>query len=188
MLGRMTPALFSPSAKSAQPILRWAGLLLLIGACDDDDGGSGYQQTCARTCARAHDCVSSVNAEQCTRDCNAAFADVGDNLRRDFVMGIDSCLTKLSCDELVIAIGNQMCRDESSARLAPSQAAVALCDAVSASFQECLGLSVGTAGCLDSVKIFDDKALRSALMCVQQPCTERASCLEDQLGISFTGN
>jgi hypothetical protein len=162
------------------------GLLASLAACDDDDGGSGYKKSCEQTCERAHDCVSSVDAETCTEDCIEDLAEIGDHLSTDYVKGIDACFADLSCDQLVGALTSNQCQDEASARLAPSQAAIDLCENVADSLQECTGLSTGTAGCIDSVKIFNDGTLRSALTCAEQDCTKRFGCLQDQLGISLT--
>lgn len=161
------------------------GLIALLAACDDDDG-SGYKQSCKRNCERAHDCVSSVDVENCASSCQDDLAAVGDNLRPDYVRGIDMCFDELSCDQLIAATATNACRDESAARLSPSQTAIKLCEAVADSFKECLGLTVGTADCIDSVKVFADPALRSALTCAERACNERISCLEDQLGIDLT--
>ena len=178
-----TPGPWLASVHSLGLVLGW---LACLAACEDGDGGSGYKQSCKRTCARAHDCVSTVNADSCTDDCVESLSEVGDHLRSDYVKGIDACFADLSCDQLVAALTNNACRDESSARLAPTPAAIELCEAVVDSLQDCIGLSTGTAGCLESVKIFNDSSLQSALTCKERACTERFSCLQDELGISLT--
>ena len=114
--------------------------------------------------------------------CREDSAAVGPHLRADFLAGIDACVDELSCVQLAAASVLQPCQREAAARLAPSGAAEALCQAVVDSIQECAGISVGTAGCLDGVKIFSDAALTSARACAEEPCDQRTACLSAELG------
>lgn len=163
------------------------GLLLSAAACDDDEG-SGYVQSCANSCKRLHNCLSSVDEAQCRSSCEEELKGFGDNLRSDYVASIDSCIQKLSCDQLAVNTFSQSCRNEAQARLAASQQAIKLCEQVSASIKTCTGLSVGTAGCIESIKMFADGPLRSALTCLDLPCDQRADCAYDTLGIRLIRN
>lgn len=158
-------------------------LLFSIAACDDDDEGSGYRQSCANSCERLHKCLSSVDVAQCRDSCESELESFGDNLRADYVAATDACIGKLTCDQLAINSFSQMCRNEAEARIAASQAAIQLCEGVSASLKTCTGLSVGTAGCIESVKVFADRPLRSALTCQKLSCDQQPDCAYQALGI-----
>jgi hypothetical protein len=159
------------------------GVLLSLVACDDEDEGSGYVQSCANSCKRLHNCLSSVDEASCRSSCERELESFGDNLRPDYVAATDACIEKLTCDQLAINSFSQTCRNEAEARLAASQAAIRLCEGVSASLKTCTGLDVGTAGCIGNVKIFADRPLRSALTCQDLPCDQQADCAYEALGI-----
>jgi hypothetical protein len=113
---------------------------------------------------------------------------VGDHLRQDYVAGIDSCTGDLSCDQLIVATLTESCASEARASLAASRSALALCDLVSASVEECGGATLGAAGCIESVKVFTDLSLRSALTCSDVRCDQRADCVAEALGLAVLGN
>jgi hypothetical protein len=69
---------------------------------------------------------------------------------------------------------------------APSGAAMELCQAIVASLQMCLGVTVPTTGCLQSVKVFSDAALLRAKSCENESCNERVQCLTAELGTDPT--
>jgi hypothetical protein len=161
----------------------WLTAPQLLFACgDDDDGGTRYQVSCDRACDRQYECDSNVNPETCSMNCTEDTADIGPNLRVDFLAGIDACVDALTCNQLAAATVFQTCQREAAVRLAPSPAANQLCQAVVDSIQECSGLTVGTAGCLETVKIFSDSALLSAQSCENESCNERTACLNAALG------
>jgi len=135
------------------------------------------------TCDRALECDSTVDVESCTQDCLRDAEAIGPNLSSDFLHGVDACLQALSCPELAVATVSMRCQREAAADIAPSATAQALCEAVVASIQECVGVSVDTAGCLTTVKIFRDPVLDAARSCQQQSCDLRWGCLEEHLGI-----
>ena len=158
-------------------------LALAAGCGDDDNGATRYEVSCDRACDRVHECDSTMDIEDCAMTCKEDTAPVGPNLRADFLAGIDACVAELSCVQLAAAAVLQPCQREAAARLAPSASAEALCQAVVESIQECAGISVGTAGCLEGVKIFNDAALTSARACAEEPCDQRTACLSAELGM-----
>ena len=163
-------------------------VFVAVGAgCGDDDGPPKHEASCDRACARAHECSSSVDAGVCAMDCKDDTAEIGPNLRADFLAALDSCVADLNCIELAGAAVFQTCQREATARVAPSDAAVDLCDAVVDTIKECTGLTVGSAGCLDGVKVFHDSALARAQSCQAMSCDLRVQCLRDQLGIDVAG-
>lgn len=166
---------------SYSPVVRVLALLVFC-ACGDD-GAPRYESSCERACARAHDCSSAVNVDTCVSDCKGNLGAVGPKLSDAYLSGLDSCLAKRSCNQLVATNVLGSCQDEAKALLAPSATAQALCDRVVASFQECAGLSVAATGCLGNVKIFNDGTLQSASSCDQKPCAQRVACLRDMLGV-----
>jgi hypothetical protein len=113
---------------------------------------------------------------------------VGDHLRPDYVAGIDDCIEALSCDQLALATLTESCATKSRASLAASRTALQLCDAVSASLQQCGAAASAASGCIDNVKVFSDRSLRSALTCADAPCDQRADCLLEALGLQILGN
>jgi hypothetical protein len=147
-----------------------------------------YESSCDQACKRAHDCSSSVVIETCANDCKTNNADIGPHLSTDYLAGLDGCVKTLSCDQLVATQVLQSCQRDAAAKLAPTPAAVTLCDAVVASFKMCLNLTVGTAGCLDSSKIFSDAALTQARGCDKLPCDQRVGCLQNTLGVNPGSN
>ncbi|HMI92977.1 MAG TPA: hypothetical protein VK509_16505 [Polyangiales bacterium] len=156
------------------------GLALSCG--DDGDGRASYENSCDAACARAHSCESDVDVEACASDCKRDAADVGPRLSSAFLGELDACVAAANCVQLALMPAAQACQREAAAQLAPSAAARELCDAVVASLQMCLGLSVGTAGCLDTVKIFSDSALVAARACDEMSCDQRSACLSGELG------
>jgi hypothetical protein len=159
----------------------------IAAGCGDDDGPPQHEASCDRACARAHECSSSVDEADCAMDCKDDTAEIGPNLRGDFLAALDSCTADLTCIEFAGAAVFQTCQREATARVAPSDAAVDLCDAVVDTIKECTGLTVGTAGCLDGVKVFHDTALTRAQTCEAKSCDQRVACLRDQLGIDVAG-
>jgi hypothetical protein len=122
----------------------------------------------------------------CSASCKANASEIGPRLSGQFLTGLDSCVDGLNCVQLSVNDVFQTCQREVAARLAPSPAAVALCDEVVASIQMCTGLSVGTAGCLDAVKIFADSTLNLARACAEMSCDQRTACVQDALGTDVT--
>ena len=55
-----------------------------------------------------------------------------------------------------------------------------------ADIQECVGVSVGTAGCLETFKVFSDSALATAQLCQEKPCDQNAACVTADLGVDPT--
>jgi hypothetical protein len=139
--------------------------------------------SCNRACTRAHECSSTVDAGACATDCTDDTAMIGPNLRSDFLAKIDDCVAELNCVALAGAAVFQTCQGQAAARIAPSKAAEELCDAVVASIRECTGLTTGTAGCLGTVKVFNDVALIKARACAEKSCDQRIQCLRDELGV-----
>jgi hypothetical protein len=162
-------------------------LTLVAGCSDDGSSTPAYKASCSRNCARAHDCSSTIDAEQCVDDCEDDLEDVGPQLRDDYLAGIDSCVAELSCNELVAASILNTCPMEAAARLGPSKAAQDLCDQVQESLEECLGVSGGASACLDTVKVFADGALRRAADCGSEPCDQRFTCAQEALGVDSLG-
>lgn len=160
----------------------------LASACGDSQDVDGYQAYCARSCQHLHECTASVDVAQCTQSCEDDYADVGPHLRQDYLAGIDQCAADLSCTELAVNAASGRCAREARAKVSASATAVSLCGAVDDSIQECLGVSLGTAGCIEAVKILTDTALLSATPCFDKPCDRRASCLSDTVGVALIGN
>ena len=165
----------------------WFALFGLLCACGDDDGPPRHEASCDRACVRAQECSSAIDAGVCAMDCKNDTSAIGPNLRNDFLAALDECVAELSCVELAGNAVFQTCQREAAALTAPSAAAEALCDAVVESIRECTGLTVGTAGCLDGVKVFDDVALLRARACEGKSCDQRTECLRDELGIDPAG-
>ncbi len=128
-----------------------------------------------------------MDAGVCATDCKDDTSAIGPNLRSDFLAAIDECVAELSCVALAGNAVFQTCQRQAAALSAPSAAAESLCDAVVESIRECTGITVGTAGCLDSVKIFHDAALLRARACGDESCDQRVQCLRDELGIDPAG-
>jgi hypothetical protein len=165
----------------------WTVVLGFACACGDDDGPPKHEASCDRACARAKECSSSVDEVDCAMDCKDDTAEIGPNLRGDFLAAIDSCVADLNCVQLAGAAVFQTCQLEATARVAPSDVAVDLCDTVVDTIKECTGLTVGTAGCLDGVKVFHDGALARARACAEKSCDQRVACLRNELGIDVAG-
>jgi len=162
-------------------------LSVLLAACaSSDDAGPSHEASCEMACARVYECDSSVDEQTCAANCKNDTADVGPHLSQAFLAGIDMCVDQLNCAQLALAGYFQTCQNEASARIAPSAAAEDLCQAVVETVQECTGLTIGTAGCLDGVKIFNDASLRAGRRCDERPCDQRAACLQAELGIDPT--
>jgi hypothetical protein len=153
---------------------------------DDESGAGNYEASCDMACSRAYQCDSSLDQESCAADCRNDAAAIGPKLNAGFLAGIDACIEELNCAELAVAAVFQTCQREAAARLSPSAAAEALCQAVADSIEECTGIGVGTAGCLGNVKIFRDSALAAARRCESRPCDQRTACLQTELGIDPT--
>ena len=160
-----------------------AALSCASGCGDDGDESRAYETSCELACERTHDCDSSVDIETCASDCKDDVADIGPRLSGEFLDALDECIAGVSCPALALMPATEACQREAAARLAPSAAAEELCEAVVASIQMCAGISVGTAGCLDTVKIFSSSALTSARSCDEVPCDQRSDCLQMELGL-----
>lgn len=167
--------------------LTWFALFCALPACGDDDGPARHEASCDRACVRAQECSSAIDAGVCATDCKDDTSAIGPNLRSDFLEALDDCVGELTCLELAGNAVFQTCQREAAALTAPSAAAEALCDAVVESIRECTGLTVGTAGCLDGVKVFHDAALLRARACEDKSCDQRTGCLRDELGIDPAG-
>lgn len=159
-------------------------VLLALVSCGDDDRDSttAYISSCEHACIRLHDCNSNVDIDDCAMDCQEDAARVGPRLSASFLSELDACIDRSSCVQLMAQPVSMACQREAAARLGPSPAAEELCEAVVASVQMCLGVTLPGAGCLDTVKIFADPYLESARGCDQVPCDMRAGCLQDELG------
>ena len=160
--------------------------LLAAGGDDDGENPHAYESSCDAACARLHDCNSNTDMATCATSCRDDAADIGPHLSTQYLMGIDACVQQMGCVQLALNPVFQTCQREAAARVSASPAAIDLCDEVVASLQMCSGLSVGTAGCLDTVKIFANSALNSAKTCESLPCDQRVACVQDQLGIDAT--
>jgi hypothetical protein len=162
--------------------------LLALASCGDDDAEDphAYEASCDHACTRVHECDSTMAIATCSANCKDDASDIGPRLSGQFLAGLDSCIDGLNCVQLSVSNVFQTCQREVSARLAPSPAAEDLCDAVVASIQMCTGLSVGTAGCLDAVKIYADSALHLARACADMSCDQRTACVQDALGTDVT--
>jgi hypothetical protein len=161
-------------------------VLWAAAGCGDDGDQRSYENSCDAACARAHECNSNVDVESCASDCRDDAADIGPQLSGSFLAALDACVAEQTCPQLALMPAVQGCQREAAAQLAPTQAARDLCDAIVASLQMCLGISVGTAGCLESVKIFSDSALVSARACAAMSCDQRTGCLQTELGTNPT--
>jgi hypothetical protein len=158
-------------------------LTSLLGCGDDGDGRISYENSCDAACERLQVCDSDVDIVECANDCKSAAAEIGPRLSTAFYAELDACIAEANCVQLAVMPIAQACQREAAAQLAPSGAARELCDAVEASIQMCVGITVGTAACLDSVKIFSDSALRAARTCETMSCDQRNECLQAELGI-----
>jgi hypothetical protein len=154
----------------------------LVQSCGDDDEQASYESSCDAACERAHSCNSDVDVAACASDCKSDAADVGPRLSSAFLGELDACIAEANCVQLAAMPAAQACQREAAAQLAPSAAARELCDAVVASLQMCLGLTVGPAGCLETVKIFSDSALSAARACDKMSCDQRSACMSRELG------
>jgi hypothetical protein len=163
-----------------------AATSLLACGDDDDEPGPTYTASCDKACAKSHECSSTIDAHTCATDCKNDAAAIGPNLSSAFLAGIDACVAELSCAELAAAVAFDICESESRARIAPSAAANDFCGAVVAEIQECVGISVGTAGCLETFKVFSDTALATAQLCQEKPCDQKAACVTAELGVDPT--
>lgn len=164
------------------------GFVLAFASCGDDDGEDphAYEAACDHACTRVHECDSTMAIATCAANCKDNASDIGPRLSGQFLAGLDTCVDGLNCVQLSVNNVFQTCQREVSARLAPSPAAVDLCDEVVASIQMCTGITVGTAGCLDAVKIFTDSTLNLARACADMSCNQRPACVQDALGTDVT--
>lgn len=156
----------------------------LLGACGDDK--PRYEDSCEHNCGRAQECSASVDLQTCIDRCKTGLGGIGPNLRSDYLAGIDACVATQSCAELALGAIFTSCPRESRAQLAPSEAAKSLCRDIQASLSECAGLQVGTATCLETVKVFSDATLARAARCTGESCDRRLSCLVQDLGVDPT--
>ena len=160
----------------------FALLLAVLGASACGDDPPRYERSCAHNCDRAHECSASIDIDACERDCQARFARIGPHLRGDYLDRVDGCVDDRSCTGLALDIVLNTCPNEARARVAPSESAVDFCESISTSVAECVGPRLGTALCIDNVKIFNDATLASAARCSKVSCDERLPCLEDVFG------
>lgn len=135
---------------------------------------------CSSICARETTCDSTLDDKTCQNTCHNGYAASFSKLRSDYVEKVEACVDATSCKTLEIGT----CVSDSIAELAPTDAAVSFCDAVSAS--KC-SLGQTKAQCLNSYKQFDDSALADAQACTTKACTQVPSCIAAVFG-SGTSN
>jgi hypothetical protein len=166
---------------------------------DKKDGGGGTQgddtsstlpahdaaSFCKALCDREQECDKSLDHQTCTNTCTNANAAVFPKLRGDVVDLIVQCFSGKDCKQV---LGGQVvatCASEAIATVAPSEAAVAYCDAFAKAKQAC-GTTAQKAQCLSTAKLYSDETIAQAQNCTKRPCTEIDTCVAATFG-SFGG-
>ena len=169
------------------------GTFLIAGCAHDEtvfipnDGGAATTTTgttepldlgsfCSDICNRQAACDSKFDAKTCSNACRNGYAASFSKYREDYVGKVMACVDATSCKTLEIA----SCESDSAAELAPSDTAIAFCDAVVAS--KC-NLGQTKAQCLALAKTYNDAAITSAQECTTHACSQVTTCV----GVAFGG-
>jgi hypothetical protein len=176
------------------------GLVLALAACSGStgntglDGSSGASSStanvttfCGSLCDRSVSCDNTMDRQTCANACTNANIAVFPKLRSDVVDLMVSCVQKRDCKTVLGSDLTEGCAGEAAAQVAPSQAALQLCDALVTADTKCEHAGE-KASCLNTAKLFADAALNDALSCVGKACTEVDACVQAALGATVSSS
>lgn len=129
---------------------------------------------CGAMCDRVQECDRALDHQTCKNQCTNANAAAFPKLRDDVVDLVLGCFTEKDCKAVLGGIG--ACTADAAAQVAPSEAAVGLCDALAKAREKC-GASSGKAECLTLAKLYDDDAIAEAQNCTGRRCAEMDACV-----------
>jgi hypothetical protein len=159
---------------------------LAVAAChrrSHDDGAPRFEETCAISCDRVHECDSEVDAEECRQNCHDAFSPFGAHLRKEFLEEVDQCLEDARCGDLGVSALDNSCRRDASDRIGANLKVVELCKAINATLVHCGSNGQELEVCASSMKIFDDETLDKAKSCADVPCGDLGRCFTMSAGV-----
>lgn len=139
-------------------------------------GVSDAASFCGALCDRENQCDTSLDGQTCKNSCTNSTAAVFPRLRSDVVQLIVTCFDDKDCKSVLGGDVVGTCASEAVARVAPSDAAVAYCDALTSAKQKCGG-ATSKATCLDTAKLYSDDAIAEAQNCAARACTEIDACV-----------
>jgi hypothetical protein len=144
------------------------------------------EKFCGTFCDRTVGCDDTRDEQTCKNACANQNAAIFPKLRADVVGLIEDCLTGKDCRTVLSSDVISTCQGEAVASVAPSAAAIDLCDALTAAETKC-GHTGGKAQCLDMAKLYNDTTLKDAHDCASKACADQDACVSAALGGIGTG-
>lgn len=163
-----------------------SSLALLLAACGD--GGSTSPAACQLACQRAAVCQPPADARACTSACATgpgypyASPYPEPALSPRYLDAVRRCLDGVPCSSADFYGASDACARDAALRLKPSKAADELCRRALTADGYCGTATLSGYACLDTVKIYDDAALRRARSCYDAPCSTQPACVDQTLG------
>jgi hypothetical protein len=157
-------------------------LVVLLAACDDDDGYLS-PQTCQLECERAAQCSPPADGRACREQC--AYPSEPPPLSPRYLDAVRRCLAAVPCNPAGLGSASEACAYDAALSLKPSKPAEDLCRRALRMDGVCGLTTLESGTCLDEVKIYDDEVLRRAARCYDRPCLEQPSCLESVFGYPY---
>jgi hypothetical protein len=141
---------------------------------------------CAALCDREESCDKTLDRQTCVNACTNKNAALFPRLRQDVVSNILECVGEKDCKTVLDGGLIGTCATEAVARVAPTDAAVGYCSALSSAMQKC-GTTQTKAQCLESAKLYSDDAIAEARNCAARKCSDISACVAAVFG-GFTGD
>ena len=152
-------------------------LVACIAACSSSgSGGTSTSTVCADECNAQHKCVSTVDVDTCTKQCENNTAASGSNIRGDYISALDDCYNTSSCNDLA------GCSGKAAASVAATSTTTDFCNKLIAKQKACGTTPSDPTACLNVFKIVTDDALSSAESCFDKACSDYAACVKADFG------
>ncbi|MCU0681956.1 MAG: hypothetical protein MUF34_06815 [Polyangiaceae bacterium] len=166
---------------------------LIVGGCagdDEDEKGSSARaasldEFCAVRCSAEATCDGDVDEDTCKNECRRAEGLAFENLRSDLVKGIQACIERKDCSDVIGDDVAAACAAEEGAKLTITPAVESLCETARAKVKECEGTGFDLAGCYAVVKPYNDSSLAAAKSCFDKSCRAYNACLSAAINVSI---
>ncbi len=165
-----------------------------VGCASSNNNGNGTSVNgtdplalasfCEDYCTNRNSCDSKIGKHTCQNECENANAASFGKLRSDVIQRIVACYDARDCVQTLAADYTAACAKEAVAQNAPSEKAIAFCNALDTTHKKCK-LTSDKVACLDTAKAYGDPALEDASTCTTDACTDVDTCVAAALGISL---
>lgn len=167
---------------------------LLVGGCSGGDAenekgssarAASLDEFCAVRCSAEATCDGDVDQDTCKKECRRAEGLAFENLRSDLVKGIQACIERKDCSDVIGADVAAAYAAEEGAKLTITTAVESLCEAARAKVKECDGDGFDLASCYAVVKPYNDSSLAAAESCFDKSCGAYNACLGAAINVSI---